>query len=904
MPDANDLTRVNIVELVLSETSVVALRKLVRTESSWRDICAGFRPDRISKGVLLARSFLIARDWRLVGQLLAVFLESLGIGYTDLKTGLQEAGMDKRISDRLRRVCRSLNPEELADIPLGESGRSADISPRRPRLDSTYGQPPRSESSSSNKPLVAPSKTEPRAEEHPGSEDSDPSSPPADETVEFEWAQPEDDVAEAQQAVTLFERSLVAFVKWGPQQLHGDAWLRRGCGKFVEAWKQKSGGTALEPDTLLGCAELGELKDIIIMKANWPAFESTFGSRLFVEQNLDEIIPLRVGGMHPGERGLYLSENLSALAAMVKIVAVYHPDTASRIDELLWERVGTESGTDGEEAFSGGSAVQTNLAHCEDPRIVGRESEMRDLHAFWDDPYTRVASIVGSGGVGKTALLDSFVSRRLRSDLAIEGKPDPELLIYLTAKDNYLEGTSPAPRSMQFQTLRRIDEVTIEAITGEAPAGDDMTKHREDVLSLAKDLRIFLALDNLESLTDEDLEEVGTLLDDLPIPSKAVVTTRDNRRIGHVITLSGLPIEDGREMILRALSVSSIEVDESQYARIDEIVKLTSGVPLYLKHAANLMANGCSAAEALQRLQGRSILSFLEFSYATSFSTLSEAAVRVSYCLALSRRPRRRNELERVCEEPDELDESLTRLNQLAFIERGVDARKRVTFRLSSLQLREYVLERAPKSLSNRVAVLVANQVGVTSLSPTKNVDIAVRSVIDDAWRLWRTNWRDGIRALEEAKEEWDDHPAILARLGYFYFKDGQRTAARQHMERAIDGGHEEPETFATLALLHYLGGQFDAAIQRSQTATALRPNYHWAEQILGQALYGKASTSRLMMSSDRWQQMMEEARSRLLRSIIEDDTQGWQQIHNDRSHRFVGRIEHEMLRGQAARIS
>ena len=61
------------------------------------------------------------------------------------------------------------------------------------------------------------------------------------------------------------------------------------------------------------------------------------------------------------------------------------------------------------------------------------------------------------------------------------------------------------------------------------------------------------ALDNLESLDDIEHEEVGHFLDDPPTPSKAVLTTRINRRIGRTIQLDGLPESEALELLIRSI---------------------------------------------------------------------------------------------------------------------------------------------------------------------------------------------------------------------------------------------------------------------------------------------------------------------------------------------------------------
>ena len=678
-------TRLNIVETLLDEINVAVLRPLIRTEKQWRQVCRGFRPDRISKQILLARRLLIARNEQMVLELLEVFLKSLGISTEDLPKAIQEASEDIRVSAKCRLLIAELVQADISTIPPGE-------------LETTTPRPLPYIKQSFQRRISTPK----------------PGQPGADlARDDFAWSQPIDESDQTQHVITLFERALVAFVGWRLQKLHtGGSWIRQGCGPFVAKWSKRAEGRALEPASLLGFAELGELKDIIVNKSNWPTFRPYFKTKASVEQAMSQIIPLRVSGMHPGERELYFTEHISAVHAMVSVVSEFHSPTATAIDEVFHQLTVTDDTDTSNWSTNPASKIQTNLSQLDERQIVGRERELKDLHAFWQDPYRRVASIVGAGGVGKTALLDEMVNMLLRSGLDATKRPDPEVLIYLTAKDNYLQGMPVAPQALRFNTLHEIYTAAIETITGEQETGGDMMELRNTVFSFAKEMRILFALDNLESLSDGDMEDVGIFLDDLPPPSKAIITTRDNRRLGMPITLSGLPHGDAIELLMRMFADADIELTKSEEKVLDRIVEATGGVPLYLKCAANNITHGgCTAAEALSRLSGRPILDFLEFSYANCFARLPEGAMRISCFLAMSPRPRKRNELAKVCEASDELDDALLRLDQLSFVERVNDSRP-TTFRLSSPQLVEYIRRNVRQRLSPAVVAFDSGPIG------------------------------------------------------------------------------------------------------------------------------------------------------------------------------------------------
>ena len=124
---SKELTRLRIVETVLDEINIAPLRRLVRTESEWRPLCAGFRPDHISKNILIMRGAEIARRPKLVQELLFVFFKSLGIDKESSAEGLKEAAEDTRLSPSSRALFQSAANIEFHRIPQGKSASKGSV---------------------------------------------------------------------------------------------------------------------------------------------------------------------------------------------------------------------------------------------------------------------------------------------------------------------------------------------------------------------------------------------------------------------------------------------------------------------------------------------------------------------------------------------------------------------------------------------------------------------------------------------------------------------------------------------------------------------------------------------------------------------------------------------------------
>ncbi|MCY4390657.1 MAG: tetratricopeptide repeat protein [Chloroflexi bacterium] len=895
MDDKATVTRAELAHRLLVSTSVGALRRGLRHHKSWSKIYRGFRPEGLTHTSFVNHASAFALDPDRLNELVELFLDDLGVANGPRESRLHAAIDDSRIDDDTRKAIAVLvEADSLSVIPAGV-GKALPY-PTTATVDTksskTVALPPEPESETksgldASPPLPEEATAVPVARATP--------QPVTQAPLPFEffdWDSPDDDVSEVQQAVTLFERSLVALVRDRLTSYHGEQWLERGCGKgLLNTLKGRADNReTASPETLLGYAHIGELLQVIVASRSWPAFSAIFEEKQFLEKQFSHVIGIRTPGMHAGDRSLFLTEQVAGLAAMVRIAACYHPATASAIDTIYTETITNASEREDAETVFG--RTMTNLAELTNPMVIGREAELRDLHAFWTDEFSRVVSIVGPGGVGKTALLEEFLYEILSAPCKHTEDPNPEIVVFLTAKDNWQSGMEQAPPSLRFSTLGRVQEVTL-SFLDVMPQGEEPEEIRDRLLSMCQNEPILFALDNLESLDDIELEAIGTFLDELPRPSKALVTTRDSRRIGRKLELRGLPEGDSIELLRKRLEVQGLELPSGDEATLSAIARATGGVPLLLIYCANVIALGCTPSEALDRLRGDEFLRFLDFAFDSSVLALSDPALALAYFLSLKRSPTRRQEMLFLFPSETDLDDAIQRLGQLSFVERTQNG-KRVLFRLSTPQLREYLLKRAPEGLASETVSRVRQEARVgPAESESENVAIAIEQVIREAQGTARDlGWSAGIEELQRGRERWGDDRRILAALGYLHFRDHNRAEARRLLERSIAAGHESAETYTDLALVYYFDRQYDRAVARAETALSLRPNHDRAHQVLSESLLGKAMTGRLMITESQRRDLLRRALQHARESIIDDDMSAWSQAHNERSRDIASRVD------------
>ncbi len=712
----------------------------------------------------------------------------------------------------------------------------------------------------------------------------------------FEWTPPDDDTGVVQDAVTLFERSLSAFVERQLRDIHGDAWLRRGCGgDYKTRWTEREKRAAPpHPATLLGYADISELSEIVRRKDNWAAFEPYFGGKASLEQKFSQILPLRNAAFHSGQRVLYASEEAAAFAAMVWVASCYHITTADAIDNL-WTADEPEPSRTRQETDITANLILKNFDDLlPDQPLVGREEELRDIHSFWHDDFARCISITGRGGMGKTALVYQFTNDLLRSPVGPGDRPAIDLVLFVTAKQTWASQDTQEhlPASQRFATLDEAFAATLD-LFDERPLSDaDFESTRRQVLELASASKCLFVFDNLETLADDEISTVALFCQDLPQPSKAIITDRERRSfgIGRPMKLPPLSDEASLDLVNSRLAAEGVPLSPEGRAALRRVIADIGGLPLHLHYVANLLGQGHTPQEALERLRGEDTLGLLHFSFKSSLDRLSQSALQLLFYLAVKRNPATRKELLRVRTDGSDFKEDMDSLDAAHFVERATGG-EAVKFQIADPNLRDYVYREAPKRMEDSVTAQLTQKAGGSSdLRGLPNVQRAIEQAIGEADK--KGTWAEAISYLESKRTQLGNPPQLLARLGYLYFRRYDRQTARALLERSRASGWEDVVALRTLGIINLREKRLEEAEENSEAALALRPDDKQTKRLLGEVLLTRAEESRFTLDSARRGQLAERAFDLIDGSLIEDDYASWQQNHNADRRSLLERCE------------
>lgn len=268
-------------------------------------------------------------------------------------------------------------------------------------------------------------------------------------------------------------------------------------------------------------------------------------------------------------------------------------------------------------------------------QFVIREAECADVEKGLRSERTYVTSLTGIGGVGKTALA-------CWATLLAYEKHLFDFIVSVSARDRALTldgivATVPTLSSLQ-DLLQQICETTGFTEYRDLEPEERIRLVRQDLLS---EFRGLLFIDNLETVDDPRLI---SFLEDLPVPTKALVTSRKAK-----IRVANFPVEIGpfhESEAVNFLVDTSRAIGKEFLAELSSsekatIVNACDRIPLVIEWFVGRAKDPEKAVDLAQRLikEAKHGEELLEFSFRRVYEELSENQKEVLHVLSLLNRP-------------------------------------------------------------------------------------------------------------------------------------------------------------------------------------------------------------------------------------------------------------------------
>lgn len=261
--------------------------------------------------------------------------------------------------------------------------------------------------------------------------------------------------------------------------------------------------------------------------------------------------------------------------------------------------------------------------------FFGRGNELKRVKKALLGPWP-VVSILGDGGIGKTA-----IALKAAYDLLDDPKAEFEAVVWVTAKATTLTSSEIQNIGGAIQDSLGMFEAAAAQLSGTDTNGADIA---QEVLEYLATFRILLILDNLETVTDQRLRD---FLLDMPKGSKVLITSRIGLGMENPVKLEPLSSAESKSLLKALASIRNVEMLKNLDDRaMERLVMKLKGHPLYIKWLVSGVQSGRRPSDLVN---DNSLL--LDFCMSNVYDKLGDSARSVLQSMQVMRGSRGQGEL-------------------------------------------------------------------------------------------------------------------------------------------------------------------------------------------------------------------------------------------------------------------
>ena len=355
--------------------------------------------------------------------------------------------------------------------------------------------------------------------------------------------------------------------------------------------------------------------------ANIDKLSIGIGQKRFINTQLTKMIPIRNSIMHPRPLGFFDYTMVKEIFEKIE----------AELECFTWQTIKKTADTIANHpeelklppAYSKKSEkIIENLPSVldyEDTNFIGRSKEIAEIRAKLKKKNVNVLSVIGEGGVGKTA-----ITLKLLYDMLDDPECDFDVIIWTSLKTNELSDNTFKEIGNSIKTTAEMYE-KLSDFLGEKTI--DNTK--SFIVELAKNMNTLFVLDNLETINTSDIRD---FIDEFCEFGKVLVTSRIGLgEIEHRYKLTGLNEKDVLEYVETLLELYGFNCLYTDDRKKEIFINELHSNPLAIKWFIKCLYSGLSEKEILERKED-----VINFCMENVYDKLSEDARKVLDVLTIA----------------------------------------------------------------------------------------------------------------------------------------------------------------------------------------------------------------------------------------------------------------------------
>ncbi|HEJ8024332.1 TPA: AAA family ATPase [Serratia liquefaciens] len=275
------------------------------------------------------------------------------------------------------------------------------------------------------------------------------------------------------------------------------------------------------------------------------------------------------------------------------------------------------------------------LPEFDDTGFIGRDKDRKSITKLLNS-NTKIISIVGEGGVGKTALAQRCLYDILEL-CELDGHKEPafDIIVWVSLKTNRLTSNGSGQIKNAITTCSGLFQDIALNLSG--VSSSSMEQDLEEILEYMEQFKVLLCIDNMETISSS---EVRSFLADIPNNSKVLITTRIG--LGEIEYRYKLDKLDDKPSVELMRNMSRLLNLDKLYKKksdaLSDLCRILYNNPLLIKWYVLAVAAGSSNSELINK-KTNNFQEALAFCFENLYDKLGEVEKEAISVIACIRKP-------------------------------------------------------------------------------------------------------------------------------------------------------------------------------------------------------------------------------------------------------------------------